>query len=168
MKQSIRNQVFETNSSSVHSLSIMNYGADEYDLDALKCTIEASEFGWEHDEYYGPVDVLTYLWTLANTCYDFEKAKEYKERLKEWCPNVSFIDYPVIEYEFDKGHKGFDCPGYVDHGNNYELDKIFESKQRVADLVFNGLIRTTNDNSYDNVGEWVEPEGAKITFYKGN
>ena len=167
MKQSIRNQVFETNSSSIHSLSIMNYSASEYDLDKLTYDIDVGEFGWEHDEYCDPETILTYLWTLANTCYDFEKAKEYKERLKEWCPNVHFIDYPVDEYN---GDKYFDCHGYVDHGNDYELDKIFESKQRVADLVFNGLIRTTNDNSYDGdeIDEWVEPKDAKITFWKGN
>lgn len=101
---------------------------------------------------------------------EYEKAsvEEYKERLKEWCPNVHFIDYPVVKSEF--GDEYFDCPSYVDHGNAYELDKIFESKQRVADLVFNGLIRTTNDNSYngDEIDEWIEPKDAKITFWKGN
>ena len=52
MKQSIRNQVFETNSSSIHSLSIMNYSASEYDsvgitannYDVLQLT--AYEYDW--------------------------------------------------------------------------------------------------------------------------
>lgn len=168
MRQLVRQCTFETNSSSMHSIVIMrNMHPDN--LNDLCYTIDVGEYGWETDEYTGPIAVLEYLWTLANSI-DVDKGIECQNRMKEWCPNCTFVEYPVNTFE--DGEKYFDCPGYIDHGRDYScyIDEIFKDKEIFASIVLGGLIRTTNDNSdypFDNP-EWLEPENAIKIFYKGN
>lgn len=167
MKQLIRNNVFETNSSSVHTLSIMSESDDDVvKLHNLNYHISAGQYGWDRAEYYCPFEILSYLWTLVNG-FEYEVAFKYKEKMKEWCPNVDFDDYSLFD---DCGFgKYFDCPGYVDHGGDYEIDEIFSSEDNFAHIVMHGLIRTWNDNTdMDDFPDWLSPEDAIKTYYKGN
>ena len=162
MKQIIRNKTFETNSSSMHSISIMGYG-DLTKLSELNYNIEFGEFGWEHNEHNDTYTILTYLWTLVNDV-GVKRGKQYKELMKEWCPNCNFTEAEEKDYS---GELYYDCPGWIDHGGCYDLDEIFSDITRFADIVLTGIIRTTNDNSeYEE--NWLEPTGARYTIYKGN
>lgn len=168
MKQLIRNNTFETNSSSMHAISVMQHMNPD-DLNELNYHIEFGEYGWEHMEYNTPYEILTYLWTLAH-CGDVHKCKDYQTRIKEWCPNCTFKEAKIKQYEFGNRHEYFDIDGYIDHSGDYDSDAIFKDKERFADIVLGGIIRTDNDNCYDyeETERWLEPHAAIITFYKGN
>ena len=51
MKKQIRQGVFETNSSSTHSMCI--HPGNKYVPNMSKLKIETGEFGWEEETYYG-------------------------------------------------------------------------------------------------------------------
>lgn len=70
MKQ-IRTQIFETNSSSSHSLNFrkkdpkLNYaGLDEYVKKDKKLHMKFGQFGWGYDEYEDAYNKLSYLLTM--------------------------------------------------------------------------------------------------------
>lgn len=167
---SIRNSVFETNSSSSHSLvfSKKNRGYS-YDLpvdaDGV-LTIPFGEFGWGPDILKTPIEKLSYLITdNGGYCYDDDdkswddlveevlnnsRIQEILDIVKSHCPNIKEIVFEPASSYYPRG--------YIDHdsvGTSNETD--FE------DLVFNNdiIILIDNDNScyfydykeYNNYGE---------------
>ena len=67
MKRQIRRKVFETNSSSMHSLTVEKLGVTEYlhvDEVENKVIVNYGEFGWGYDEYTDPETKLSYLITM--------------------------------------------------------------------------------------------------------
>lgn len=101
MKKQIRRGVFETNSSSMHSLSISRVGK-EYDTsikysihdDDNKLYIPFGEFGWGYDRYDDSYHKLQYALTMvfatdardavcADDFYNTEGFKEINELIKE-------------------------------------------------------------------------------------
>lgn len=164
MKQTIRNNVFETNSSSVHSLTIREVNKEYVDkiplLDGV--AISVSTFGWEFETYSNPIDLLTYLYTYA--C-EFGKNSLFTKKLKELLPNVNFIEPYYDEYEDEEySYLDIDC-GYIDHWSDYDnLAFVFESLENLSSYLFTGVVQTGNDNSED---RFERIEGEKH-FYKGN
>ena len=67
MKTQIRRGVFETNSSSVHSISITKDGFND-SLPSKFTIAHNGEFGWEVDYYDSPMDKAAYLYQ-AIVCY---------------------------------------------------------------------------------------------------
>lgn len=161
MKCFVRNNTFETNSSSTHSLSI--FYKDGVDLVAMlrrfdesQFDIDVGEFGWEHEEYTDSYQILTYLWTYVSLY-----AKDYIEKLRELMPRTNFIE-PT--YDSD----GWCNNGYIDHGNDwYDLTEVFESEYSLAQALFSSRLATSNDNS-DYGEDFLEPSGAIKIYYKGN
>lgn len=89
MKRQIRHGVFETNSSSCHSLSIRN-SQTNYDYDCLRKfhladdnTIHAGfgEFGWGYDDYTDPYNKLEYALTMIveTECRNINNVEEFFE-----------------------------------------------------------------------------------------
>lgn len=181
MKQ-IRNGVFETNSSSCHSICIQKKEANIGDYIVFRF----GEYGWEED-IVG--DTASYLYTLIMNTYDQTKKQERLDQLK------TILDTHNIEYVFEEPGKAngyFEC-GYVDHDS--EAEDFVEAVLTNEDLLFRYLfgadscIYTGNDNScesdnmcyaafaYDehwNGEDWVEipnlnhqPDRYEY-FYKGN
>ena len=73
MKRQIRRGVFETNSSSTHSVSVAHTNAQYYDSNILNAFIDEydnkvhvrfGEFGWEIENYSFPYDKLQYIVTM--------------------------------------------------------------------------------------------------------
>lgn len=104
----VRQGVFETNSSSVHTLTVQK--ELNIDEDILKSTkeiiypfteeeLESLKYGDELYIFSSIRDKLRYIWTLA--IQDREEKKGYK-LLKEIFPNVEFI-YKPYEYIFEDG-----------------------------------------------------------------
>ena len=175
MKTQIRKNVFETNSSSTHAVSIFrgsNYIIPE------KIVICPGEFGWECETYSCPEDKLSYLYTwILSKCnsyeynevtekydehYDYDKLKDYQYRLKS-----KLLEAGVKEVEFEKCN-GWSEDGYIDHSEdlyNEDLEAILEDY--FLDYVFNdaSYIETGNDNDDYPVNEAA---GADYSFYKGN
>jgi len=84
----VRNAVFETNSSSTHAISFVT----NYDLDKLPhyLSFHLDRFGWE-SKY---VNALDYLYTAIVVYYDHDMAEEKLDHLK------ALMDEYKIEYKF--------------------------------------------------------------------
>lgn len=175
MKTQIRKNVFETNSSSTHAVSIFrgsNYSIPE------KIVIRPGEFGWDCETFSDPESKLAYLYTwILNKCksyeynevtekiddhYDYKKLKDYQYRIKS-----KLLEAGVKEVEFEKCNGWFE-DGYIDHSEdlyNEDLEAILEDY--FEDYVFNyaSYIETGNDNDDYDVCEAAD---ADYSFYKGN
>lgn len=155
----IRKNVFETNSSSTHSLVISKKDRD-YDYDGLVIAdgvlyISFGEYGWGPEILKYPHEKLSYLITDRNNIrYDWQNPpsrKEFEymlsqdkhvqeiiEVVKSCCPEVK-----EVKYKF--GDK-YNPLGYVDHqsqGTSYEGDLSIE------DIIFSNKIIIIIDNDND-------------------
>jgi len=140
----IRVGVFETNSSSTHSISITGgeYVADTFPLDGGACKVYPGEFGWEiathHDSATKASYCLTYVKTLGNAPGGV-LAQMLTDVLSEatGC-TVEFLFSGSAYYEW----------GHIDHQSDDVCGSAFESKERLRDFIFNpaSFLHTDNDN----------------------
>lgn len=138
MKQ-IRKSVFETNSSSTHSLCISGGELEDSYLrvnDDFETIVELGEFGWEIEEYSGQYAKASYLFTIL----------QYNDELTELAKEA------ITEYTKTQGVE-VRGEGYVDHQSSDTLDELFvgsekEIKQNMINFVFNSgyTFNTDNDN----------------------
>lgn len=134
----IRNNVFETNSSSTHSISISKDSEGILDTivpdDDGTIIFHGGEFGWEWERYNDPMTKANYLAVYLCCVKDDEHNKEFFER--------------VI-----KDHTGakeiiFDVSGYIDHQSHSTAVDAFESEETLKNFIFNpkSYLFTGNDN----------------------
>lgn len=168
MKQ-IRKGVFETNSSSTHSICI----AKNVELTIPKSLhFSFGEFGWEIDTLYSVGEKASYLYTglMANRRdEDFENIMLV---LKNKGIDVT-ADEPIYKkytYDGSDGGEYIDNGGYVDH--SYEmgdfLNAICEDESKLMNYLFSELsfIITGNDNDDEDVD--INVDYAHDEYYKGN
>ena len=143
----IRNGVFETNSSSVHSICIGKSPVEIPKWEIVKFTI--GEYGWENATV---VDTASYLYTGI---LSLGREKEYLPKLK------SMLDDMGVKYEFDTPH--FDKwgleYGYVDHAEGLHdfIKAVLSDSDLLARYLFgDSFIKTGNDN------ENARPDGCDI------
>jgi len=161
----IRSGVFETNSSSTHSICITKNNILDDKQDFIKFTI--GEFGWEHEKYTTPYEKAQYLYTaiLENKQYDLI----YKIK--------TILDSHNIKYEFEEpkfytssdGKYKYLAYGYIDHSD--ELDdflEICEDEDKLMKFLFSSesFIITGNDNDDYNVD--INVNYPHDEYYKGN
>ena len=134
MMINIRGKVFETNSSSTHSITITPNSSGIYDTiipDNGVITLVGGQFGWEWEKYNDPLTKANYaavyaqnnsnkLNTLINVIKDHTGAKE------------------VV----------LDVSGYIDHDSINKADPAFVSDDKLKDWLFNSesWLFTGNDN----------------------
>ena len=130
MKKQIRKGVFETNSSSTHSICISKAPA------TIGKEVEfcADEYGWENDCVY---DTASYLYTAILEMHDSE---ELLEKLKD------ILDRNSIKYKF---YTPSEYGWYIDHA--YDTREFIESVLADEDMLMrylfgNSCIYTGNDN----------------------
>jgi hypothetical protein len=144
MKQ-IRRNVFETNSSSTHSIAIPKKCETPNNL-----SFATGDFGWSFDE----VDAVNYFYTAiyetSNSEIEvLEKIQKLKSILKSHnieyhisSPRSHTSDYDGTEYFYLDD-------GYIDHG--YELqdfvDELLNDEDKLLRFLGGGLVFTGNDNS---------------------
>jgi hypothetical protein len=129
MNITVRNGVFETNSSSTHSIVIPKKDVTEFPKSIEFCQ---GDYGWEFEQYSLP----NYLYTAIRNSRHVD---EYIEKLK------SVLDKHNIEYTFNDSYEG-----YIDH--EYELEDFLEAVFSDEDLLLrclfgNSAVYTGNDNS---------------------
>lgn len=147
-----RHGVFETNSSSTHSISISDTGSL---LDILKVDDEGNvivtpaEFGWEQEEYTDANSKASYLYVY---CRDWsgDKEEEFLENLKEAILEQTKAESVIFrDGSNTEGDYGYD-DGYIDHQSveGRALDYILEDKRLIRDFIFNpnSILTTDNDN----------------------
>ena len=175
----VRNGVFETNSSSTHSICISKKPVQipkDYTIH-----FNLGEYGWEH-ECRG--DTANYLYTAI--CED----PHLIEKLKQ------MLDKMGVKYKFEKPKKdswGL-VKGYVDHSEGLVdfLTAVLSDEDLLARYLFGGdsCIYTGNDNddaeydrcyvaredmyTYDENGKWIQVANPYHDaenfdyFFKGN
>ena len=158
--EQIRRNVFETNSSSTHSMAIPQ-GDAKFPKHINFCL---GEYGWETDS----VDPASYLWTAI--CYNYpEDIEKYRNKLSEICGKYKIdSNYQMPKYD---GYNFMEY-GYIDHG--YELNDfinmLFEDDNKLIKFISHGLVFTGNDN-YDEDREYIYREKEFVNYdwyYKGN
>jgi hypothetical protein len=158
MKQ-IRNGVFETNSSSTHSIAIPR----SFDGMIGRVCFQIGEFGWGWNE----VDPADYFYTaIYETSENLAEVNEKISKLKE------ILDSHDIEYDFEEveckeqnGWMSFD--GYIDHG--YELkdfvDELLDDEYKLLRFLSGGLVFTGNDNSNTEERCFINRDEEFLDYY---
>ena len=165
---SIRESVFETNSSSSHSVAIKsrkekNFSDNnQYGIEELKDYIEndgylhidLEEFGWGPETYADPYYKLSYLLCMlmcvngiGGWCNDSpDRIRSDLERTKEWEEINEFI----VDLYNCNGIYIDDCSGYIDH-QSYEdyrsvRDFLNDYDVSIDDFLFNSNVKLIIDN----------------------
>lgn len=163
MKRKIRCGVWQTNSSSEHSVSIskkkmMNFALPELDEeDYLVACFD--EFGWEIRSYNSPMIKLSYALTMVamvhshefyseEEFYELDDFKMIEDVVKNKISDCKGIQ--MAEHSFDNEFCGID--GYIDH-QSYECysclqDFLNDYDITLEDFIFNAdvILQTDNDN----------------------
>lgn len=162
----IRYGLWETNSSSTHTLSIYR----KHDNIPETITIDKNAtFGWEWGVHSDVDSKASYLYLMYVGCSKESNYDISKSDTKEW----KFIEAILrgagvknIEYIESNDTYG----GYIDHGN--ELSDLYNKMLQQPDLIlgflFNdkSIISTGNDNSDDDYG--TVDNDADVIYCKGN
>lgn len=157
----VRNQVFETNSSSTHSIS---FTTRDY-LEENKMIIdddgyihaEFGEYGWEIESYYDQESKLSYLLTMTAQvngmypdCYNHNEQLEMIDKFME-TDDFKEISDAIAEYANCRGVVIDDSCGYIDHQSVYgdSLNDFLDDcgVSDVVNFVYgNVVVHTDNDN----------------------
>lgn len=132
MKTQTRYGVYETNSSSMHSLSFNNSAVQtEVNEDnELEIVLGAGEYGWGYEELNTPLEKMDYL------AIETESSEYKKQLLLEAIARV----YPNANITFDYS-------GYIDHQSYGEIWNDLASVDDVYKCIFgNSIIIIDNDN----------------------
>jgi hypothetical protein len=154
----IRSGVFETNSSSTHSICIPKKTKSTVNFIDFKI----GKFGWANES----VDPASYLYTAILSAYSYDNVEDKLKVLTDIL-NEHDIAYRFEKpkwYTYDDGYRVLDN-GYVDH--SYETQEFVESVLSDGDMLVRflseGLVYTGNDNQDD------QPNGCNIAneyFYE--
>lgn len=163
MRRQVRRNVFETNSSSMHSLSIAKKGVTEYlhvDEYTNKVITEFGEFGWGYEEYNDPETKLSYLVTMLvethSDCYsleelynteDFKKINDIVAARCE-CDGVEINEKITQMVSFDgKKYDWNSHEGYIDHQSVEAIDTLLERYNcTIEEFIFDKGITLVIDN----------------------
>lgn len=130
----VRSKVFETNSSSTHSICICQDAALNDTIPHKgTITLEGGEFSWEIRTYTDAETKANYLAQYANETY---KLEEWGRMVKE-----------VVEEQ--TGAKVILKPtGYIDHQSVGNFDDVFTDKEHIRSFIFSkdSILKTDNDN----------------------
>lgn len=153
----VRRSVFETNSSSSHSIIVMNSGQLESKQEILdrmwiyngKLDIRDNEFGRSPFRIlYNAEDKITYV--FAYYANDEEKSREIEDIVKRNLPEVTSFDFPE-EYSYIQ-KKYFENRGYVDHQSYGLLDRLLSMKNiTLEEFIFNSKYAVVIDGDEYNI-----------------
>ena len=139
--KTIRKGVFETNSSSTHSLVIMGDGEFEdlsrYEGEVLE--VFPGEYGWEIEDYHSFEEKLSYAYTYA---------VNYEEEKLDILETFLINNLKVSKVKFKKNKEDFYKYGYIDHQSIDTASEIFENINNLRFFLLgkNSYFKTDNDN----------------------
>lgn len=142
MKTVVRRSVFETNSSSVHTLSIIK---NPKNLQIpKKVTIDTGRyFGWENEIYSDLETKLSYLWLAINEYSKEDMRPKFINLLYEQLHKLGINDIEAV----DKSDSMFSG---IDHGDEAGefIEEILEDPVKFKNFLFDdeSFILTGNDN----------------------
>lgn len=138
----VRTNVFETNSSSTHSIAIpRNGGTPNY------ISFHIGEFGWSFEE----VDAADYFYTAIYAVSDtMAEAEEKLAKLKDILDDYNIeADFEEVDCEEYNGWLSIE-DGYIDHGDELKdfVEELLNNGDKLVRFLDGGLVFTGNDNSY--------------------
>lgn len=140
-----RQQAFETNSSSSHSITISNCGCptDTLRVENGECDIFPGEFGWEIAEYTDAVTKASYCLTYAK-----HRGEEHSPRELLMLEKVVKDHTGAKKVNFIERTDEYSPWGYIDHQSQYECTDAFSNEADLLSFIFNpeSVLRTDNDN----------------------
>jgi len=127
----VRFGMFETNSSSVHTLSFSNRISNDEDIDCREVTIVLGigEYGWGYEVLTTPLEKMDYL--AIETQYSEDKKERLLEAIKQKYPNINIT---------------FDYTGEIDHQSEGDVWNGLESEDIFTFLFGESKITLKNDN----------------------
>lgn len=168
MKKNIRRGVFETNSSSIHCITINTgtgrRGAERYlAYHPKQIEVRGGCFGWEVENYTDPSEKLSYAFTLAQSGYwdQYEKRLQFMEKtLRDAGFDPVFQEmvkterkYTNVDHETVVHYYAEPANGdfiYIDHSGNFTVgftERLFTDEEFFLDFAFGeSEIATGNDN----------------------
>lgn len=163
MKQLIRNNTFETNSSSIHSIAIMKsdrnldlFGMEEH----IPIILDECDFqGYTHD----PARLLSYLYTLSLVAHDWNLLDKIKEEFPACIFQKPSWDLPY------KSKTGFcddrEVISFCDLVNGdipvrFDSEQMVEIRNNLKDIVANGELYIGVDISYISALEYIHEEAG--------
>lgn len=151
----IRSNVFETNSSSTHSICIPKKTSSTVNF----VNFTVGYYGWENDTVY---DTASYLYTAILHGYNYDKAMEKLDKLTDILNrhNITYkFEKPKWEYDKYNGTRYLRWDfGYIDHV--YETRELVEALLDDEDVLLRylsaGVVYTGNDN------QECHPDGCNV------
>ena len=177
MKQ-IRKNLFETNSSSTHVITIANNNEDDF-KNNLPETIKfyVGGYGWEFERYDDMQSRANYLFTgiLVNglgECMD-----KIKNILNKWNVEAIFPELVKVKYEYSDGfyYALKDEPNkyfYIDHSSELEdfIKELCDDETLLMNYLFSpeSFIATGNDNDEEELDVETNAKNILWQYDKGN
>ena len=162
-----RNGMFETNSSSTHTIIVTDKNVG--DVSGLSVDFAIGEFGWKCRKLSTPDQKASYLYTMACQCLERDVYQDLYKIL------TKYGVYCTCSGPADFGKYGLDN-GYIDHG--YNCPEFFQTMLAHEHILLRYLfseqsfIVTGNDNMYEEENPFYETLQSvnypHTEFYKGN
>lgn len=158
MIKKIRRDLFETNSSSTHSICIALEDKLEF---PKEINFKFGEFGWKYTTFDSMEDKASYLYTgLYNN-----------DRHEDIANIVKILESKDITITCEKVKKdSWAESGYIDHSDELTefLNAICENEENLLSFLFSPLsfINSGNDNDIMDIS--INVDYNHLEFYKGN
>lgn len=161
--KTIRSNVFETNSSSTHSIAIpKNCETNNF------ISFHVGDFGWDWEE----VDPADYFYTaIYETSNTEEELKQKLDKLSSILESRG-ISYKFFPVTFHTSLYNGTCylsldDGYIDHGDELTdfVDELLDDGDKLVRFLSRGLVFTGNDNSYTEERCFIERDQEYLDDY---
>lgn len=154
MTEQIRKNVFETNSSSSHSLTLSAGDIEKQPFadDVLRegvYLVKKGEFGWEQEEYYRIEDKLSYLFTqVVSEKIPQGDAEDITATLRGINKEFDMLCRVVQEHTGVKLLASPGSDGYIDHQSSDVGWELFHDEAQLRQFLFSprSYVETDNDN----------------------
>lgn len=163
MKVQVRSSIFETNSSSVHAITVSKYKRERY-FEYMNCDFRVGDFGWNHIKYLDFESKASYLWTCIVNNFTIEKKDKFylDKRNKNYIKYKNAIKKALIDAgvsrdciwfqeEFEEDNFDILLCGSIDHCPGIDfIEALVFNKDRLIRFLFNddSCITTWNDNEW--------------------
>ena len=169
----VRNGVFETNSSSTHSIILTERKTEP----GLSVTFAIGEFGWSFEKLISTDEKASYLYTMACENLGRDVYQDFYEILVKYGVECECTNPPVFTKFSGESGQYLDN-GWVDHSTegdaNEFVDLMMNHEHALIKFLFSdeSFVVTGNDNSYEEEREWfykqTDVRYPHTEFYKGN
>ena len=173
MKINKRNNVFETNSSSIHAICIDKKQPTYY---PPHLSFRFGEFGWENECYNDYYANASYLYQALLGLTSQYGSKDYIGKYDECCEYIrEVLAKHNVECDFETGEidwHSYMGNGYIDHVNQLDewFDDLMKDDDKLIRFIFsdNSYIVTGNDNDDFGRPDVDEDEDNVEVYWKYN